>query len=300
MVHLTGLHLLLTYQCNYECDHCFVWGGPSQQGVMTLAQVNEIYRQARELGTIEWIYLEGGEPFLYYPLMVRAAQEAVAQGWRVGVLSNVYWATTVEDALEWLRPLRGLLSDLTVSTDLFHHDRVMGRLATHALTAAAQLELSVGTIVCEVPEGAAGYPAQPPGQPVESGAIMFKGRAAVKLIDGVARRHWREFFECPHETLAAPERVHVDPLGNLHLCQGLLMGNLFRQPLHEMVAAYDPKTHPIVGPLLEGGPAALVEQYGLPHENTYVDACHLCYTARDQLRRQLPQWLGPGAMYGDV
>jgi len=56
---LTGLHLLLTYQCNYECDHCFVWGSPSQKGVMTLAQVRAIYRQAQELGTVEWIYLEG-------------------------------------------------------------------------------------------------------------------------------------------------------------------------------------------------------------------------------------------------
>ena len=56
---LTGLHLLLTYQCNYECDHCFVWGSPFQKGVMTLAQVRDITRQAQELGTVEWIYLEG-------------------------------------------------------------------------------------------------------------------------------------------------------------------------------------------------------------------------------------------------
>ena len=29
---LTGLHLLLTYQCVLECDHCFVWGSPWQKG----------------------------------------------------------------------------------------------------------------------------------------------------------------------------------------------------------------------------------------------------------------------------
>ena len=27
-MNLTGLHLLLTYRCNYDCDHCFVWSGP--------------------------------------------------------------------------------------------------------------------------------------------------------------------------------------------------------------------------------------------------------------------------------
>ena len=81
---LTGLHLLLTYQCNYECDHCFLWGGPSQGGTMTLAQIRDIYRQAHELGTVEGVYLEGGEPFLYYPILVRAAQEAADLGFQVG------------------------------------------------------------------------------------------------------------------------------------------------------------------------------------------------------------------------
>lgn len=297
---LTGLHFLLTYQCNYECDHCFAWGSPSQKGVMTLAQVRDIYRQAQELGTVEWIYLEGGEPFLYYPLMVRAAQEAAALGFRLGVVTNVYWATTVEDAIEWLRPLAGLVQDLTISTDLFHYDEVMSAHARNALAAAEQLGMLTGTIICEVPEGAAGYPAQPKGEPVESGSIMFKGRAAVKMVEGVARRPWREFTECSQEALDDPRRVHVDHLGNLHLCQGLTMGSLFERPLVEIVAAYDPWMHPVIGPLLAGGPAALVERYDLPHEEGYVDACHLCYTARKMLRERFPEYLAPGQMYGEV
>ena len=299
-MNLTGLHLLLTYQCNYECDHCFVWGSPSQEGVMTLAQVRDTCRQAQELGTVEWIYLEGGEPFLYYPVMVRAAQEATRQGFRVGIVTNDYWATTVEDAVEWLKPLAGVVQDLSVSTDLFHYDAVMSTHARNALTAAERLGIPTGTIICEVPEGTAGYPVQPKGEPVESGAIMFKGRAAVKLIEGVARRPWREFNECPHEALDDPGRVHVDHLGHLHLCQGVTIGSLFERPLVEIVAAYDPQAHPIVGPLLEGGPVALVERYDLPHEDAYVDACHLCYMARGMLRERFPEYLGPRQMYGDM
>jgi len=298
-VNLTSLHFLLTYQCNYECDHCFVWGSPSQEGTMTLAQIRDIYRQARELGTVKWIYLEGGEPFLYYPIMVRAAQEAAERGFRVGIVTNDYWATTVEDAVEWLRPLAGIVQDLTISTDLFHYDEVMSAHARNALAAAEQLGIPTGTIICEVPEGAPDYPAQAAGEPVESGPIMFKGRAAVKLVEGVARRPWREFTECPHEKLDDPGRVHVDHLGNLHLCQGLTMGSLFEQPLTEIVATYDPQAHPIVGPLLAGGPAALVERYDLPHEEAYVDACHLCYEGRVMLRGRFPEVLGPGQMYGE-
>ena len=60
---LTGLHLLLTYQCTFECEHCFVWGSPRQSGVMNLAQLHEVLRQAREVDGLDWIYFEGGEPF---------------------------------------------------------------------------------------------------------------------------------------------------------------------------------------------------------------------------------------------
>jgi len=74
---------------------------------------------------------------------------------------------------------------------------------------------------------------------------------------------------------------------------------MFERPLVELVEEYNPQAHPIVGPLLAGGPAALVERYDLPHEETYVDACHLCYEARVMLRQRFPKWLTPDQMYGE-
>ncbi|HEX9014236.1 MAG TPA: hypothetical protein VF813_11990, partial [Anaerolineaceae bacterium] len=61
---LNSLHLLLTYQCTLECEHCFVWGSPRQTGTMTLPQIRQLLVQAQELGTVTSIYFEGGEPFL--------------------------------------------------------------------------------------------------------------------------------------------------------------------------------------------------------------------------------------------
>jgi len=57
---LTGIHLLLTYKCNAECDHCFVWGSPFLEGTMTLEGIGAIYDGAKELGTVERVYFEGG------------------------------------------------------------------------------------------------------------------------------------------------------------------------------------------------------------------------------------------------
>jgi hypothetical protein len=41
-----------------------------------------------------------------------------------------------------------------------------------------------------------------------------------------------------------------------------------------------------------------VRRYELRHEETYADACHLCYESRKALRAQFPAILGPDQMYG--
>ena len=122
---LEGLHILLTYQCTYECDHCFVWGSPRQTGTLTLEQIENILLQAKDAGVTS-IYFEGGEPFLYYPVLMKAVHKAADMGFEVGIVSNAYWATSVADAEEWLRPFVGRLADLTVSSDLFHCEDCLG------------------------------------------------------------------------------------------------------------------------------------------------------------------------------
>lgn len=299
-MNLTGIHFLLSYRCTDECDHCFVWGSPQAGGTMTLAQVQDVLQQAKDLGTVEMIYFEGGEPFLFYPIMIQGLREATALGFQTGIVSNCYWATSVEDAIQWLRPIAEIgIADLSLSSDLFHGEAMMTQTARNGIEAAKQLSLSEGVITIEPPEGCTAYSQEARGKPITGGPVRFRGRAVAKLTEGVPRRPWAEFTECPDEDLTNPGRVHVDAFGHVHVCQGLVMGNLWRRPLKEMVASYAPSAHPVIGPLVEGGPVALVERYGLPHEETYADACHLCYLARDALRTRFPEFLAPDEMYGE-
>jgi len=294
---LTGLHILLTYQCNFECDHCFVWGSPWQAGTLTLSQLEDIFRQAQEVGTVESIYFEGGEPFLYYPVLLRAVKTAHSQGFKLGIVSNGYWATTKEDALEWLKPFVGMLHDLSVSSDLFHYDELLSQQARNACQAAEDLDIPIGTISIAQPETADADKVV--GQlPLDDSGVMFRGRAAEKLAGRASPRPWSEFAECPYEDLREPGRVHLDPSGNLHICQGISIGNLFERSLKEICATYDPTEHPITGPLLSGGPAELVRRYDLPHNEGYADACHLCYSARVSMRDRFPKLLTPDQVYG--
>ncbi len=111
---------MLTYECNYQCEHCFVWGGPSQTGTMTVETIRHIIGQANTLGTVEWIYFEGGEAFLYYDVLVAGIRLAKDFGFNVGIVTNAYWATTDTDAMNWLTPIAGLVDDLSVSSDAYH------------------------------------------------------------------------------------------------------------------------------------------------------------------------------------
>ena len=73
---------------------------------MTLGQVRRILQEAKEVGTVTSIYFEGGEPFLYYPVLLRGIIEARdglfngdrlecllggGRGKRVGVAAPVCW-----------------------------------------------------------------------------------------------------------------------------------------------------------------------------------------------------------------
>ena len=287
---LTGLHLLLTYQCNFECDHCFVWGSPWQSGTMTLENIRLILKQAQEVGTIEWIYFEGGEPFLYYVLLVKGVQLAAEMGFKVGIVSNSYWATSVEDAREWLQPFVGLVGDLSISSDFYHWSELTSQQAKNARSAAEQLGIPIGYIQIRQPES----------MKSEDGdtTVMYRGRAASTLVAKAPHRPWRQFTTCPYEDLNDPGRMHLDPLGNLQICQGISLGNVFETPLVKILRDYEPLEHPITGPLLKGGPVELVRRYKLPHLAGYADACHLCYEARLALRHRFPSILMPDQTYG--
>jgi len=263
---------------------------------MTLADIHFYLQQAQESGTVTSVYFEGGEPFLYYPTLLRGVQLAREMGFSVGLVSNSYWAISLEDALEWLKPFVGLIDDFSVSSDLYHYSEAVSQQARNASQAAEQLGVPLGFISVAQPESE-DAPASLGQLPADSG-VMYRGRAAEKLVPKAILHPWERFDRCPHEDLIEPGRVHLDPLGNIQICQGITLGNLQQTPLQQICQTYDPQTHPINAPLLAGGPADLIRQYNLTPKARYADACHLCYETRQALRGRFPDILAPDQVYG--
>ena len=297
---LSGVHFLLTNTCLYECDHCFLHCSPRSEGTFTLSQLRSIFAEIEEIGTIDNVYFEGGEPFLYYPLMLAGLEMAEAAGLEAGIVTNSYWATSEEDAVLWLKPAVKFKDIfLSISDDLFHHAEDAESPAKKAVAAALKLGISSDAICIEKPSVEGGNPeAMAKGAPVIGGGVKFRGRAAEKLTAELPTRDWQTFIECPYEELADPGRVHLDSFGNVHICQGLSMGNCWETELSRLVREYDPYSHPIAGPLLKGGPAELARKYGVFPEHDCVEECHFCYSVRKLLLGRFPQYLAPGQVYG--
>jgi hypothetical protein len=267
-------------------------------GSFTLSQVKEVLEDLKKISSVKAVGFEGGEPFLFHPLVLESVKLAHEMGFKTAVQTNSYWATTAEDAELWLRPLSELgLTSLEISDDAFHHGEEEANSAKNALAAAKKLGMNVASICIRQPTSEDGSE-QTKGEPIYVGRPKLRGRAIEKLIEGLPTDPWEEFTECPLEDLRNPNRVHIDSYGNVHLCQGLSMGNMWETPLSQLARNYDPDGHPICGPILKGGPAQLAREYDIKHKNEYVDACHFCSEMCLALIDRFPQYLTPRQVYG--
>jgi hypothetical protein len=220
---------------------------------------------------------------------------ATELGFETGIVTNAYWAATEDDARIWLEPLAEAgLTNLVVSRDELHSGSAPDCRADNAVAVADSLGVATSVISTEKPC----IVTDDDGNETVSGGVAFRGRAAESYADDLPTQPPEAFTKCPAEDLRNPGRVHVDAYGNVHLCQGLLMGNAWRTPMADLVVSYEPDAHPIAGPMLRGGPARLAEEHGVQPRDAYVSACHMCYLVRRALIDRFPEYLGPRQVYG--
>lgn len=294
---LEQIHFLLSYTCNYECDHCFLYCSPSAEGTFTIKQIEAVLLDAKSINTVEWIYFEGGEPFLYYPIMLKGLQLAKELGFKSGIVTNNYWATSIHDAKLWLKPIiDSKIDDLSLSQDTFHQNETDVDSAQIAIQAAKELGYKVNTICIEEPT--VQEPTDSKGEPVIGGGVLLKGRAVEKLTEGLPTKPVNQFTQCKYEELENPVRVHIDSYGNVQVCQGISIGNFMKEPLSQIINEYNFKEHPICAPIVEGGPFNMAKNYNLNLSQEFSSECHYCYSLRCKLIKQFPDHLAPQQVYG--
>lgn len=300
-----GIHLLLTYKCNASCGHCFLSCGPRRKGVMAADEAIEYMDDSLKAGYISHFFVEGGEPFLYPETLTSVVEAAKERGIWIGALTNGFWAFSEAKAKETLAPLaRAGLASLGISTDAWHSEFVPVENAERAAKTATALGIEADLMVCR------GGPTSEAvlagllrdGFGFHAGNVVCRGRAADSSACASPEKDWRALSTC-HATFGGDSRVHIGPFGEIHLCQGLLLGEDAREkPLADIFASFDPARHPICSALGEGGPAALARfaaDYGFKPSERYTDSCQLCFEARRHLQPYFPDLLGPAEVYED-
>ena len=299
---VSQLHILLTYMCTKECDHCFVYSSPNATGTFSIQQLENVFSEASKLGSIEWIYFEGGEPFLFYPILLHGMMLAKNAGFKVGIVTNGFWATSETNIRYYLSQLQKIgLDDLSVSDDCFHMTSENDHPSVLVTKIATQLGMPVSTLTLNNFDDIPVEIIEPrkKGEPIIGGNIRLTGRAADKLTNNLLTQPSYIFNSCLHEELINPIRVHLDAFGYIHICQGISLGNMWEQPLSDIISHYDPYAHPIVKDLLNGGPFALATHYGISSPGQFIDSCHMCYEIRKVIRSYHPEFLQPNQVYNE-
>ena len=260
-MNLNAVHLIVTYRCTNRCPHCFHFASPQAQQVMTRSQLQRYLDQIAR-ARIPWAFFEGGEPTLYYPLLLEAIEFAKRRHLNTALVTNGYWITSIRDMVPYLKSLRRAGLDLLqISCDSLHGNLRLEPLQADIVDAVRRAGISCEFIGVRIPDPDAEPTEARQGAPITNGDIVFRGRAAHGLEQDQATWLWSSFDECPHEDLEDPYRIHVDMYGEVQVCQGISIGNMEQRSLADIFEAYDPQAHPITGPLIEGGPAELVRRY---------------------------------------
>ena len=265
-----------------------------------MGQVDQILREAQKINSVEWIFLNGGEPFMRFPQMLNCIKKIVQLGFNTGIVTNGFFARTEDCALRFLRPLQQLgVSEVRISNDSYHYKSTGTTPAQNALKVSRDLGLPVSQIRVSSEFSEDHTPVEPiETLPSINRPLRYQGRASESLTQGLTLSSWRTFSHCPLNEIDEPNSIYIDPYGNVQICPGINIGNTGETPLAELITAYSAADHPFYGSIAQGGPALLSEAYGFVHGVGYVDACHMCYTIRQQLRERFPDYLAPRQVYG--
>ena len=103
-----------------ELPHCIVKAGPHRTEEMTADDAYDWLDQIKAFSDSRsirpGISLTGGEPFYNRELLGKVACYAGQLGFLVSVVSNAYWASTREEALETVRSMEAVgSSSISVS-----------------------------------------------------------------------------------------------------------------------------------------------------------------------------------------
>jgi hypothetical protein len=115
------LTILTTNNCTARCSHCVNDSLPGRQGTLTYAQIREAIESLHNFSPLSLVIFTGGEPLLLGEDLLDAISYADSLGILTRIVTNAFWADTLENAKKTLTMLKEAgLNEVNVSTDDYH------------------------------------------------------------------------------------------------------------------------------------------------------------------------------------
>lgn len=146
---LSNIGFMLTYKCTVACPHCIVEAGPHRKEEMDLEQCLAWIKQASAYRNehIKGLALTGGEPFYNVENLTQISAYGKALGFIVSVVTNAFWASTKDEALNILSQLPAVQM-ISISTDVYHQKSIPFDYIKNAIGAAQELGRLYNIAVC--------------------------------------------------------------------------------------------------------------------------------------------------------
>jgi hypothetical protein len=124
-----------TQVCPARCRHCSARAEPGLGDTPSLERLAPWVQSVLAVPGVEWIGIEGGEPFAALPQLRFVLRAARDRGVSTSVVTNAYWAADERRAGKTLDALPRIQL-LIVSADEFHEEFIPLRRIVHLLRAA--------------------------------------------------------------------------------------------------------------------------------------------------------------------
>ncbi len=308
---ISGITWILSYRCNLNCAHCF-FDVQGDLHILDHVLAREALTSLEQSDPLAWQHVSGGEPLLFEAELHRLLEVIQEHGSKtVGLATNGFWGDSEQRAQQTVSQLRRRgVNGLCLSADNYHQSTLpIDYVRTAAEQVAAQGLKKHSFVVCCQPEG------EPPSCAVQDFALPLApvfvrkiGRgAAVGVPDGASQTGnipdapCRNLCCCLGETTPfEPQMVWIDPYGNVMICYGLIIGNLYESSLGEILRNYSVNHSPLLKILAEEGPIGLYRlavNKGWQPKQGFADECALCWQSRYFLRKGWIENLGPDECY---
>ena len=112
------LSFFITERCNLRCKHCIASAEANGRD-MALADLRRWLEEAAAIDRVKTVCMTGGEPFVVYDTLQRAINCATSLGLKTTVVTNGFWASSMERAVRTLEGVSAL-THLALSLDSYH------------------------------------------------------------------------------------------------------------------------------------------------------------------------------------